>query len=760
MTDPVSAKLLDFIAKPTVAGNAQGFFNLIASPNTVRDEYDQNIIRVDQALGGKHRFFSRYVRGNRHEVNSDAGFPHPASPWYSHWRTNQGGNFDLTSMLSPTLVSSLRAGYIRHQFAIQQYGEGFDPTQLGFPSSIVTPLPRKFFPRIVYTDYTAFGPQRSTGSEFTFSDTWSAAETLSKSLGNHSLKFGGEFRVMFNNQDRPTSSFARFDFNKGFTQRDPLRGDAASGNAFASLLLGYPASGSNDFNAALAYSNRYYVGFFQDDWRVTRRLTVNLGLRWDYESPQSERFDRQNAGFASSAASSFHVPGMSLKGGLLFTDAGNRLPYRRDLNNWQPRAGVAWQVRNSTVIRGGYGISFLPTFDIGNNNGFSVTSDYVASTDGGLTPANRLSNPFPAGYLSPAGRSLGLSTLVGRGFSYANQWRVVPFVQQFSLGFQHELPFRLLIDASYVGSLSNKLQASKGINEVSAADLRLGNDLLTQVPNPFAGLLPGSSINGATVPRQQLLRPYPQFVGLTEQRRSVGSAVYHAFQLRIEKRMSHGLHLLGSYTLSKSLEAVGYLNAQDSWEQTARVLTGVDAPQRFVLSGGWELPFFKDSRGVARQVLAGWFFSGIATFQSGLAVSAPGGAVSSGIDPSLPGGARDRSRWFNTCTVALNGARQSCASASEPVAFYVQAPFTLRSLSTLFPNIRTLRPPNFDFSIFKTFPVTEAIRLQFRAESFNLTNSPWFAAPNTTLGGSSFGVVSPSQQNDPRNVQLALRLTF
>ncbi len=144
MIDPVAAKMLDYIPKPTTAGNAQGFFNLIASPNTVTDEYDQHIIRIDQVLNDKHRFFSRYVRGNRHEVNSDAGFPHPATPWYSHWRINQGGNFDLTSMLGPTLVSSFRAGYIRHQFAIQQYGEGFDPTQLGFPASIVAPLlPRR-----------------------------------------------------------------------------------------------------------------------------------------------------------------------------------------------------------------------------------------------------------------------------------------------------------------------------------------------------------------------------------------------------------------------------------------------------------------------------------------------------------------------------------------------------------------------------------------------------------------------------------------
>ncbi|MCI0705438.1 MAG: TonB-dependent receptor, partial [Planctomycetia bacterium] len=410
--DAVSRKLLDYIPTPTSLGiNAQNLQNLIVSPNTVTDEYDQQIVRIDQVINDKHRFFSRYVRGNRHEVNSDAGFKHEAAPWYSHWRINQGGNFDLTSTLSPTFISSFRAGYIRHQFAIQQYGEGFDPTTLGFPSSLVSQLPRKFFPRIDYTDYTAFGPQRNNGSQFTFSDTWSAAETLNKVVGNHSLKFGAEYRVMFNNQDNPTSSFARFNFRKNYTQRNPLAGDAASGNAFASLLLGFPQSGESDRRAPPAYSNRYYVAFIQDDWRLARRLTVNLGFRWDYESPWTERYDQQNRGFDLTSNSTFQVPGYNVKGGLLFTDSNNRLPFKRDLNNFQPRVGVAYQMMAKTVLRGGYGLYYLPTADTGNNNGFSVLTGYVASTDGGVTPANSLSNPFPTGLLAAPGRSQGLSTL-------------------------------------------------------------------------------------------------------------------------------------------------------------------------------------------------------------------------------------------------------------------------------------------------------------------------------------------------------------
>lgn len=758
--DPVAANLLKFIPVPNQAGNAQGFFNMISSPNAVSDEYDQFAFRIDQQLTSKHRFFSRYVRGNRHESNSFAGFEKAASPWYQHWRINQGGNFDLTSTLGPTLVSSFRMGYIRHQFAIQQYGEGFDPTTLGFPASAVSSLPRKFFPRIDYTDYTAFGPQRSTGSEFTFSDTWSVAETLSKVYRSHQFKFGFEGRQMFNNQDRPTSSFARFNFRRNFTQRDPLRGDAASGNAFASLLLGTAESGESVRQPALAYGNRYYVLFFQDDWKVNRKLTLNLGLRWDYETPQTERFDQQNRGFDAAATSPLVVPGLNLKGGLLFTDSSKRTPFSADKNNFQPRIGAAYQIGPKTVLRGGYGMSYLPTFDTGFNNGFAITTAMVTSTDGGLNPANLLRNPFPDGYLAPLGRSLGLGTLLGQGYSYGFRNRAIPFVHQFSAGLQHELPGRILIDASFSGSRSRSLQTAKGINEISAAQLAEGNALLTQVTNPLAGKLPGSAFNGATVPRQQLLRPYPQFAGITQDRHTIGWSNYNSFQLRVEKRMTNGVHLLMSYTLAKSIEAVGYLNAQDSFGQMASVLTGVDSPQRAVFSGGWELPFFKQGRGFSRQLLGGWQLSGIMTIQSGVPIGAPGGVYSTGLDPKIADDQRNRTRWFNTCTVALTGARQNCASTSEPVAFTVQPPFTLRSLSTRFPNIRDLRPLNVDLSIFKKFAVTERVNVEFRAESFNMTNTPWFGGPNLTVGGAAFGTVTPAQANDPRNIQFALRLAF
>ncbi|MFZ5929284.1 MAG: TonB-dependent receptor domain-containing protein [Acidobacteriota bacterium] len=753
--DPVSRNILKYIPQPNTAGDARGFYNLIVAPNPRTDLYDQHIVRIDQVIGSRHRLFGRIVHGNRHETNSTAGFPVSASAWYNHWRINQGGGLDLTSTLSPSLVSSFRAGYIRHEFAVAHHADNFDPAQIGFPSSLTAQLPRKSFPRITYTDYTTFGPNWGSGSVFSFSDQWSISETLNKLISRHSLKFGFEGRLKLDNQQNPATWFGVFSFNRGFTQRDPLRSEAAAGNAFASLLLGHPASGYIPIRPALALGSRYYGLFLQDDWRVTNKLTLNLGLRWDYESPISERFDRQNRGFDWTAPSPLQLPGLDLKGKLLFTDLANRLPFKRDLNNLQPRIGVAYQWTSKTVFRGGWGISYLPTFDIGQFNGFSMDTPYVASVDGGLTPAGQWNNPYPSGVIPPLGRQ---ATMLGLSFTYSWPERVIPYVHQYSFGVQHELPGRILIDASYAGSRTLSLQTAKAINAVPADKLALRDALLAKVANPFAGLLPGTAYNGSTVPQQQLLRPFPQYDNITEANRTIGESWYDAFQLRVEKRLSHGLHLLFSYTISKTLEAVGYLNGQDSFGALAKVLTAFDTPQRATLSGGYELPFGKNSTGVVKQVLGGWQFNWIATFQTGLPVNAPGGAVSTGVNPKIDN--PTSARWFNTCTLTLAGVRQSCASADQPVAWVVQDPYALRTLSTRLPNVRTLRAPIVDFSVFKLFPITERVKLQFRAESFNLTNTPWFGAPNTTLGSANFGVVSPSQANDPRNVQLALRLMF
>ena len=749
--DPVALALLERVPLPNAPGEVNNF---LVPENARADKYDQHVVKVDQVLNPRHRFFVRVVRNKRSEINDLAGFPQEASPWYQHGRMNVGVSGEATSVLTDTLVLSSRAGFIRHDFYIQRHGDGFDPGSLGLPSGLVSQLGRKTFPQVQLSGYSTFG---TPGSIFTISDTYSWSEIFSKTAGNHSIRFGGELRAMLNDQQNPTSSMGLFSFSPAFTQRDAQRSDAAAGNAVASMLLGHPASGNVPINPRLDYRNNYAGIFLQDDWRITARLTINAGLRWDYESPMTEASRQQNRGFDPNAVNPFPAPGMQLRGGLLFVDDANPRPFTRDLNNLQPRIGGSYQLGERMVLRGGYGLSYLPTFDTGLANGFSLTTPLVASTDGGITPAASLSNPYPAGIDQPVGNSLGLETLVGRDVSYHNFDRSIPWVHQFSAGVQRELPGRMVIDVSYVGSRTRGLPVGKEINDITAEQLAQGNVMLQPVPNPFEGLLPGTAFNGSTIPRQQLLRPFPQFDDITEDRRPIGTTDYDSVQVSLNKRLTRGLQFLVSYTLSKRMEEVSYLNPQDDWSQPERRVADDDAPHRLFISATYELPSINNGRGVLGVLLGGWQANGIAVFQSGLPVGLGGGAVLVG-DPDIDNPTFDR--WFRTCTETLSGARQNCVSADEAVVWRVQAPFTLRTAPTRLENVRTKRPALLDFSVFKTFPIASRLRLQVRLESFNLFNTPWFGGPNTNVNAAAFGRVTPTQANDPRNIQIGVRLTF
>jgi hypothetical protein len=780
----VSRNMLAYLPLPNVPGNGFGQNNFSDPSNTRSDKYDIHSFRFDHAFNEQNKLFVDILRSNRHEVNDTAGFVGAASPLYLHWRTNTGVIADVTSILSPTTVLDSRVSFNRHAFAIARHASGFDPTQLGFSPSFASQLATPSFPYMNVGSYYSnvnFAGFGYTGSQYTYTNTISWSETLSKTLNAHSVRVGFNFRNIRNNVNSPTSSAGTFAFNNSYTQANPVQPSNTSGDAFAAFLLGAPASGSVPINTSFAYQSLYYAGFFQDDWRVNSRLTLNLGVRWDYESPISERYNRQNAGFDMSALSPLQVPGFrTVYGGLLFTgnSASNRLPFRRDLNNWQPRFGLAYKITSSTVFRGGYGITYLPTIDIGQNNGYSTTTSFVSSANNaGLVPLNYLDNPYPSGILQPVGSSLGLATQLGQSVTYSNPNRKIPYVHQFSAQIQQQVPWQILLSAGYAGSRSEALQAAKQINVVPASALSLGNGLLASVPNPFFGRLSGT-LNTPNTTVQQLLLPFPQFLTVTGLNNSFGYSSYDSLQVNVDKRFSKGLYFIASYTYSKALEATTYLNNQDPFSDPARRLSNFDAPHRFTIAGGYSLPFFKD-KGLANIFLGGWQVNAMAYYQSGFPMPAPtsgggtitgtpnttgatsftGGAISTGINPAID--VTDRfSAQFNTCTISLAGARQNCSSASQPAAWRIQSPYELATLSPFLPGIRVPRPHQVNASLFKTFSLTEAVRLQFRAEAFNITNTPWFGTPTTAINSGSFGQVAKTQTNDARSLQLALRLSF
>jgi len=334
----------------------------------------------------------------------------------------------------------------------------------------------------------------------------------------------------------------------------------------------------------------------------------------------------------------------------------------------------------------------------------------------------------------------------------------------------------MLFSVGYAGSRSEALQVGKQINVLPTPALSLQNGLLATRPNPFFGLLPGSTLNTANTTVQQLSLPFPQYLNLYALNNSFGYSSFYSLQVNLDKRFSKGLYFIGSYTFSKALEATTYNNNQDPFSSPARRLSIFDAPHRFTIAGGYALPFFKD-RGFANLILGGWQVNAMVYVQSGTPIPAPttagggaptanttgsttyaGGVISTGISPVIDPADRFGAQ-FNTCTTTLTGTRQGCANASQAAAWRIQSPYELNTTSLML-NVRMPRPAQVNASLFKTFSITELARLQFRAEAFNVTNTPWFGNPTTAVNSAAFGQVAKTQANDSRSLQLALRLSF
>lgn len=761
--DPVARRILQYIPEPNFPADANGLNNYSPRSGLVtRERYNAFTTKIDQILTPNHRLAFTWVRNNRWQTGPDFGWKSPVLGPNNFQRKNLGSGLQATSTLSPTLVLTTRFGVTQHTFANYMFGGSFDPAALGFPASQVSQAQGQFFPVIGMTNYTGLG---QGGNNADISTNWYLTSSAVKVVEKHSVKFGGEVRVLFDNL--PNYSFATFNFTPLWTQANPIAASNLAGNAFASFLLGYANdTSSSNYNATPAWGSRYYGLYIQDDWRITRKLTINIGGRWDYDSPWTERYNRMNAGFGLTSASPIKAPGLDLKGGLLFTSPGNRLPYKRDLNNFQPRLGMAWQFAQKSVFRAGYGMSYVPSFVFNNTTavigtqGFSTSTPFVVSTDNNITPANVFSNPFPQGILPPTGASAGLATQAGQNITYVYPNRVTPYIQQYSAGFQHELPWRILVDASYVGSQTRELGAGKNINALTTDQLALGTVYLNQsVPNPMQGLLPGSAFNGPTIPRRQLLLPYPQFASVNRNELPVGRGWYNALQIQAQKRLTHGFQITMNYTWSATMEASSYLNPQFSDGQLERARTAEDLPHRMSIFGIWQLPSLPGANTLVRGVLGGWQFNGIAIFQSGRQLNGVD-AYSTGVNPFVPGPQTPDGYYFNACSLNLAGQRQNCASPDQPAAWVQRPADTLRVAGSRWSQLREPRPPLLDSSIFKSFRPVERVNVQFRAEMFNTFNTPWFGQANTTFGNARFGLLGNTQTNDQRNLQLALKLTF
>ena len=775
--DPVAQKILPYWPLPNQTGTSDGRNNYFYSPSSKEDTWD-HLGRLDQAFSEKHRVFLA-MHSDFWQEDKNHTFPDDIATGIILNRHNQGASFDDVYVFGPAFLMNVRYGVTFGDFVERRISRGFDLSTLGFSPQLVALANKDLatFPNVTVGSLTALGANES-GDGGTSSLTHALAATLTRLVGNHTLRFGGDFRVYRQNFGRfPLDVAPRLAFSSTYT-RGPADNSPAPpvGGELASFLLGVP-DGEMDRTASYAQQDKYFGIFLHDDFKLTSRLTLNLGLRYEYEAPVTERFDRSVAHFAfdqqnpvaAQAKANYArnpIPGLPVSqfqvpGGLTYVAVGGnpRTYWEPDKRDFMPRFGLAYQVNRKTTARAGYGI-FFDTVGVnktsGLQTGFSQSTPIQASLDSGLHFVATTANPFPNGLLAPSGASGGLATNLGQNVTFYPLHRKRIYLQRWTFGLQRELPGQFLVEASYVGNRGTRIGVTRQLNNTPAEYLsRLGvrdtgviNFLSESFPNPFVGTNP---IYGVNISRGSLLRPFPEF-GNVAVEDPVGYAWYHALQIRSEKRFSHGYTFQLAYTWSKAMQATEFLNSTDPVPY--RSISDLDRTHHLVMTGIVELPFGRNKRFGAKMpraldfVAGGWQLNGVVQRQSG----APLGFgdvwtlfTGNPDDVVLPKDQRSPDRWFNTNAGFNKNTAQQLAN-------------NIRYSPLRFSGVRADGQARWDFSAIKHFRVTERAGVEFRAECLNAWNHPNLFAPNTTVTSTAFGTIT--NQDVPRAWQMSLKVGF
>ncbi len=774
--DPVGKAIVGFYPAPTSAGDPLTQLNNFGSNAARTVNVNQGSIRIDHNFSERYRVFGRYARVGTDLAQPDYFGNEATGGAGAAGRTpfhQQTAGFDQSIILNPQTVLSVRFGFARWYQLRATRGYGFDQKKLGLPASLVSQFQIPVFPSMAIEGYAAMANNNylSNGN-----DTYSLLSSVSLLRGKHNLKIGGDVRQRRLNFFQLVNGGGGYTINRVLTRGpNPNVVAANAGHAIASLLLGV-GSGTVNMAAGNSLLQWYTAGYVQDDIRVSTRLTLNLGLRYETESPFTERRN-QLAWFDTAVASPVtNTQFPKLLGGLDFSKPGSRHIFNWDRNNISPRAGLAFTLNQKTVLRAGAGL-FYATPEYATNAtgftpdaGFSSVTQFVGSLDN-LTPFDYLQNPFPSGLQQPSRQTLGAATQLGQSLNLWDARIRTPYSIQWNLNIQRQLPGALLVDAAYSANRGVALSRQFDIDALDPKFLSLGTGLQQLVSNPFAGKITSGSLAQAQVQARQLLLPYPQFTGVTLVNSTIGNSIYHSFQIKLERRLSRGAGFLLAYTAGKlisdvpnSLGTVGTqqnnaVAVQNPYDlRSERSVAGMDVSQSFTLSGVFELPFGPNQRwlsnvkGFAARFIQGWQLNGITTYRTGFPLvvtvpAVPGGGNRPNSTGRSSGLSNDRSRaekidrWFDTS------------------AFTIPAAFTFGNVSRTLPDVRGPAMLNFDVSLFKNTRLTERVMLQFRAESFNVANAPHFWLPNTALGNLQAGRITETTAL-PRVNQLALKLIF
>lgn len=777
--DPVARKISTYFPAPNATGALYTGTNNYIRTDASRIQKNTYSTRLDHYLTGNTRFFGRFSYDDSPWTRaSPYGFTNPGSPGFGPQDfTRYNAVVEGNHVFSPTLIGTLRGSFSRLSNFRGPISQGFDIGTLGFPSNLAAQIgPPAAFPAITITGYgvassiansagtTALG---QTGLIRFGMNNYSLQGSGTKTVREHEIRFGGEFRVIQFNSLQTADTSTNFSFTSAFTQGpNPTQSSATAGAALATFLLGIPG-GSVAPSPALAIETKYFAGFVQDQWRMAKKFTLNIGLRYELETPRTERYN-QLTNFDYAAAPPLNAPGLNLHGALAFVGMRGPSNYQAklDTNNFAPRLGFAWHVTPKTVVRSGGGLFYGTNMGIGGApNAFGITgfgsSTSIVTSQDGVTPQTFLSNPYSQGLNQPSGSSLGPATFLGQSISFYDRGNVTPYSIQWNFDVQRELAGAVLLDVGYVGTRGLKFPSDLVLNQLPDSALALGDALRIQVPNPFYGQISSGILSSKTVAQAQLLRPYPQFDGVTSVVANWATSNYHALQAKVEKRYARGFTFLASYTYSKLMdfntgpfngEPLGGGSIQNNNDRHSNyAASSLDQTHRLVVNTVYTLPVFSKQKGVVGHVLGGWELGVVGSFYSGSPLG-----ITSAVNGTFSQGGGQRPDWNGKNPALANPTPSRWLDAS---VFSTPAAYHFGNAPRTFAGARSDWTRGIDLSLHKNTHVTEKLVLQIRAEAFNLTNTPVFSPPNISFGSPAFGTVS-SMANQPRIIQLALKLIY
>jgi TonB dependent receptor len=744
-------------------------------------------------------------------------------------RENWGSTLDNVLTLNPTTFLDTRLNWVLFNEVHGTPAQKYSPATVGLPASLVSSSYHVQLPYINFStggscgSFTSYQCLGDTGSALDPTTSYQAFADIVKIIGRHTLKIGfdgRQYRMSIQNFGDSSGSFT---FGSNFVTSGMTGASQTFGGDLASFMLGLPSSGEYDLEARGDYHQYYFGPFVQDDWHVNDRLTVNAGLRFDIDTPFEERLSRTVNGFNPAAAinyaktpvfngqsesangTTYTVASINTAGGLTYpTSTTNGAVYATNSGFFSPRIGFSFAVTPKTLLRAGFGVFVMPetlsslastgTYSssaLSNQQGFSASTSYVATTNNYLTPANTLSNPFPAGFAQPVGSTQGASTFLGQALSFLAPSQHDPYSERWDLDLQRSVTNTTMVEVLYEGNHGLHLPiASQNLNATLVQYLstnpwrnqNVSSAYGKSVTNPFYQTLGSSNTTSLetskTVAFSNLMVPFPQFgtSAVTEENQTIGQSYFNAAIVHLEQRAAHGLTLTANYAFSKMIEADSFLNDEDT--VPTRRISPFDHTHHFTAGGTYELPFgqgkmfaFGGSR-LWNEMLGGFVLNGIYQFQTGAPI------VFSSDIPLQPGvelrqiaNSTRNTSAVGSGTPALNtaafvtGNSTACPTTGAcDGSDFINGQYTFhyRTLPQTLSWVRQDGYNNLDMSMLKNFKFTERSYLQLRFETFNTLNHAIFSAPNVSSAtASNFGYITSTTSNSlPRQVQLGGRIVF